>query len=73
MVDANHFADVRKMLSCSWPHEDDADHFREAAQMVSASRLAAVLLFCTLSAPVAHPNAERLTGAFLCERGAYQK
>ena len=73
MVDANHFADVRKMLSCSWPHEDDAHHFREVTQMVSAFRLAAVLPFCTLSAPVAHPNTERLTGAFLRERGAYEK
>lgn len=41
--------------------------------MVSAFRLAAVLPFRTLPAPVAHPNTERLTGAFLCERGAYQK
>lgn len=41
--------------------------------MVSAFRLAAVLPFCTLSAPVAHPNTERLTGAFLRERGAYEK
>ena len=41
--------------------------------MVSASRLATVLPFRAISAPVAHPNAERLTGAFLCERGAYEK
>nr|DAI03771.1 MAG TPA: hypothetical protein [Caudoviricetes sp.] len=37
--------------------------------MVSASRLATALLFHAVFAPVAHPNAERLTGAFLCERG----
>ena len=48
-------------------------HFVDLNKMVSVSRFAAALLFCTLSAPVVHRNAERLTGAFLCETGAYEK
>ena len=54
-------------------YEDDAHHFREVTNMVSALHFASVLLFCALFAPVVHPDAERLTGAFLCERRAYQK
>ena len=50
-----------------------ADHFREPAQMVSALRFATALLFRTLSAPAAHPNAEQLTGVLLCKTEAYQK
>lgn len=39
--------------------------------MVSASQERPVLPVCAISAPVVHPDAERLTGAFLCETGAY--
>ena len=41
--------------------------------MVSASQERPVLPVCALSAPVVHPDAERLTGAFLCERGHIKK
>ena len=74
MVISNHFAHVRKMVY----------HFRDLAKMMltifvnprkwsARRRFAAALLFCALSAPVVHRNAERLTGAFLCETGAYEK
>ena len=81
----NHFVEVNKMLCRPFcervqnahhvrgGYEDDAHHFREVTNMVSALRFASVLLFCALFAPVVHPDAERLTGAFLCERRAYQK
>ena len=46
---------------------------RDLTKMVSALRLATALRFCTLSAPVAHRNTERLTGAFFVRKKGISK
>ena len=43
----DHFAHIRKIPSCLWPHEDDAHRFCDLTKMVSTLRFAAALRFRT--------------------------